>query len=259
MPDLIDKYFTTDLNEAEDESLSNWLWSNDAAAERFVEASRQAYLDCGLPEPDWEGPLSKFDPPRGGGIPWWGLTFLVLGLSAVLLITGPIGKGLWGQDPTSVPSDQGPSALEGRPAAANLVSREARPRTQEKDPQRVQVDRSIPEEGDLEGSGISGEKPAGRASSLVSHPKAPERKDPAKSYSGLSVEVDLPRTADLAVVVLDPTGTQVGSIYRGQLDPGDWVFEWDGKLSSGQAAQPGYYRIEVRSGSYSQKKTVQIR
>lgn len=82
--------------------------------------------------------------------------------------------------------------------------------------------------------------------------------NPSQNYSGLSVEISLAKPAPLAVRVLDTRGTEMAALYRGNLGPGNWVFQWDGQLSDGRSASAGYYQIEVQSGLFVQTKKIQI-
>ena len=82
---------------------------------------------------------------------------------------------------------------------------------------------------------------------------------PGRAFSNLSVVIKQEDPSTLLVQVLDMSGIVVTPIYSGELGAGRWVFEWDGRLASGRKAQPGYYQIEVKSGTYSQRKNIHIR
>ncbi|HVZ80702.1 MAG TPA: FlgD immunoglobulin-like domain containing protein [bacterium] len=83
--------------------------------------------------------------------------------------------------------------------------------------------------------------------------------DPKAHYSGVSVQVHLTHPGPLQVKVFDTRGVEVTPLYSGSLGTGHWVFEWDGRLANGELAAPGFYQIEVRVGSFSQRKSIQIR
>jgi flagellar hook assembly protein FlgD len=82
--------------------------------------------------------------------------------------------------------------------------------------------------------------------------------NPPKAYPNLSVEINQTQLGFLTVRVVDPQGVQVTVLYKGNLAPGRWMFEWDGKLADGGPATPGFYQIEVRSGGTVQQKSIQI-
>jgi flagellar hook assembly protein FlgD len=82
--------------------------------------------------------------------------------------------------------------------------------------------------------------------------------NPKGDYTSLSIFVNLAKPAPIIVRVLDTRGMELLPMYNGPLGPGHWVFEWDGRLPNGKSAPAGFYVIEVRSGLYSQRKTVQI-
>jgi hypothetical protein len=80
----------------------------------------------------------------------------------------------------------------------------------------------------------------------------------SKTYSNLSVVVDQPVLGFVTVQVLDPNGGQAALLYRGNLDPGKWVFEWNGKMPGVRPAPAGYYFIQLQSGSQVLRKKIQI-
>ena len=77
---------------------------------------------------------------------------------------------------------------------------------------------------------------------------------PHAAYSNLAVIVKRSEQGPLSVQVLDLDGLPIVMLYQGTLEPGSWVFDWNGKLANGQKAQAGYYQIQVISGPVTQKK-----
>jgi hypothetical protein len=60
MADLIEKFFRSELTEAEDEALAKRLASSEDAAEQFADSAEKAYFSFGLPEPQAPGRLARF-------------------------------------------------------------------------------------------------------------------------------------------------------------------------------------------------------
>jgi hypothetical protein len=79
-----------------------------------------------------------------------------------------------------------------------------------------------------------------------------------KKFSNLSVVLHRPTAGEVAVRVLKLDGTPVVLLYQGQLLAGKWGFDWDGRFADGHLAPPGYYQIQVQTGSLVQKKTVLV-
>jgi hypothetical protein len=79
-----------------------------------------------------------------------------------------------------------------------------------------------------------------------------------RTFSNLSVEVSPESLSFVTIRVLDNRKGEITVLYRGNLEAGNWLFEWDGKSSSGRPVGPGLYQIEVKSGSFIQHKNVEI-
>jgi FlgD Ig-like domain len=79
-----------------------------------------------------------------------------------------------------------------------------------------------------------------------------------QTFSNLSVVVGQAKAGFVTVRVLEPGGKEIAVLYNGELKPGAWAFQWDGKLADGSAAPAGYYRIEIKTGSFIQHKIIQI-
>src|ERR1700722_13511925 len=69
MADLIEKYFSQDLTESEEQDLSRILWDSEDSAEKFAGLAEQAYYRYGFSTPHWENPPEAL-PGLGSGIPW---------------------------------------------------------------------------------------------------------------------------------------------------------------------------------------------
>ncbi len=65
----------------------------------------------------------------------------------------------------------------------------------------------------------------------------------------LRIQVDLRRSAPLAVEVCDVEGRKVRSLWQGVAGPGAHAFTWDGRGEGGRPQAGGWYAIVVRSGN----------
>ena len=91
---------------------------------------------------------------------------------------------------------------------------------------------------------------------------APPRASPVSAapkprFDLLAVTLNLVDRRQVDVLVLDVGGRAVRRLYRGQVGAGHWTFSWDGRIDDA-AAPAGIYAIEVRSGTYVQRKQVKI-
>jgi len=262
MSDLIERYFREDLTEAEHKALSEELASSGEAAERFGALAEGVYARTGLPEPHWAGPgaLQRVLKPGFGTGFWVGVltaTFLggmvgwhflggreeALSEASQAIIAAPVARP---ESPVSrskvkeVPSE---AKTDGEQGAPYLPEEERVPlRTKASVPAAVP-----PVVARTERSSASRPAPVNLA--------APSHRD----YSNLSVEVVWPSRKELEVRVLDKGGSELVTLYRGALEPGRWVFDWDGKLADGRQAPAGEYGIEVRSGTMSRKKSIRVK
>ncbi len=298
MPDLVEKFFKEGLTEAEEQALSDDLWASEDTAEKFADAAREAYLRYGFPEPQVPPTAPGGGGLRGGWRLWSWALWGGLALGAAWLWHGPTGhhlmalgrqwisrvftaaphpglapetsaflnspkppsSGLAGHSSPALPSGgEGPVTESGAAPPAAGENNPAGPSSAGASPaQRVPSEGEIMEEKAEGPKGVAG----GELSPHAPGPSFPQPlnldQNPGADYSSLSVFVHLTSPSPLAVRVLDTRGVQVFLLYAGSLGPGHWVFDWDGRLANEQPAQPGFYVIEVKSGYYSQRKTVQI-
>jgi len=257
MPDLVSKYFRQDLTEAEQEALEQSLLNSDEAAFQFEELAKAAYGRYGLPEPQpkWDDSLPPPSVPRSGLGPtaWTFLGLVGIGLAIFSWQHPPAfiaaARAFWAAPPVSVssaPSEKGNGkgiASKKKPALDSRITSKTGVETREGREEAVLETKSA--------------VPA----AVVARPETtPVNLDlsPPKSYSNLSVEINQTQLGFLTVRVVDPRGAEVTLLYKGNLTPGRWMFEWDGKLANGGPATPGFYQIEVRSGATVQQKSIQI-
>jgi hypothetical protein len=239
MPDLVDKFFREDLTEAEQEALSQELLNSDKAALKFESKAKALYISFGLalPRHHWvpQGKLPWHAAPAHSGGHALGLLHHLVHVSHLshwiwpsLFVVGVTGSVVtWNHFEKAAPPVEIPKiSATPTPAAPKANSK------------------VLPVLGAAE--------PAARVTPVALNPGTPP------AFSSLSIEVAQTREGPISVQVLDMSGHEVISLYQGGLKAGDWVFEWDGKLTDGSPAQAGFYRIEVQSGAFIQRKNIQI-
>jgi len=256
MADLVEKYFQSDLSEAEQEALSRQLLDSEESALKFERLAKEAYGRFGLPEPQ---PRWKDHPPSAG-LDWrYGAELVV--------VLGVLGGALFGflhlKNRLLVPEAGAPLRQAPPIVKTNVEKNPSGPPAVSND-ERAAGENSARRDGAGAVSHPAASAiPTLSAPSAVSLPAAagtPINVDlnPSQTFSNLSVVIAQPQTGFLTVWVEDSKGEAVKTLYNGILNPGNWKFEWDGKRSNGLPAQPGFYQIAVRSGASIQRKTVQI-
>lgn len=287
MPDLIDKYFQEDLTEAEQEALGRSLLDSDEAALKFEAMAKEAYIRYGHPEPqpNWKDIPPPSMPPKPGFGPLFWLTMLAVGAGLFwgwrshfwnvsaddaahspitmkhgkenahshAFIAGSVKRRDEAGSSQVVESRKKEAATAPEQERvlpeekASLPPKEAQPETQER-PKAVEAKPAAPAAAPAAAAAAQG-----RGVTPVNLDLGPP-----KTFSNLSVEVGQAQMGRLTVRVIDGQEREMVVLYNGNLPAGNWAFEWDGRLVNGQAAQPGIYKIEVRSGSFVQRKDIQI-
>jgi hypothetical protein len=87
----------------------------------------------------------------------------------------------------------------------------------------------------------------------------PEAYDPTAKYEGLDLVIDRKTTGLVTLRVVDGNQKEIRLLYVGLLKAGQWHFQWDGKLESGEYAHPGTYQIQVLSGAETLSKQIVIK
>jgi hypothetical protein len=285
MPDLLEKYFGKDLTEAEEEALGGALLAEDDTAEKLAAEAEAAYVRYGLPEPRWTGGNKPPFLSAGGG-KIWAWVMLLIGAAVLALWGRPALVSLKGAlvGERSVP---GPS-VKGKGALGTQEKRGGSSREGDRSDLRSQRQGSGSEVGGQEadtvngpGMGEAGDGVDRSRIAPMSEPRVPPRKvgdemgtfgpsvtgpapvpwkeEAQRAYSNLSVVVDQGGLGYVTVRVLDGKGVARVLLYQGNLEVGRWVFEWDGKLPDHHPAPYGYYQIEVRSGSQTLRKSIQLK
>jgi hypothetical protein len=263
--DPIVKFFREDLTQAEEQALSDKLASSSEEAVRFGQHAEASYRYYGLPEPEWRGggPPSGFF-PRPGFRP-------VIWLS-VALLAGFLGWFSWhiltlsrGKGNGAVPAQQKITSQAQTPPGLP-DSNEAVPETMT----RPSESTALPDKP----SGFAQEQSPGGQSGAFSKPTPPWEgsmpltavstpvnvtAQPHHPHSNLEVMIRRSSPGQVTVEVLNPSGTPVVLLYQGLLEPGNWAFDWNGRLGDGSPAPPGTYHIQVQSGSILQSRSVVLR
>ena len=237
MPDLVDTFFKRDLTEAEQEALSRELLNSDKAALKFESKAKALYLSFGLAVP-----IMRW--PKQGKLPWHTASAHSAGHGAGLLhhLIHVTHLSHWIWPSLIVVGVTGSVAtwhhLEKSAPPVEAVKIAATPIPAPIPVKRVSAPQSIPINSRVTPVALTAGTPP--------------------VFASLSVEVSQAHEGQMTVRVLDMTGQEVLGLYQGDLKAGDWVFTWDGKLLDGSPAKAGFYRIEIQSGAYIQRKTIQI-
>lgn len=243
--DLIIKFFQEDLTEAEEQRLEAILKASVEESWRFHLHAETAYQGYGLPEPHW--PEDK--PYSGMGLKHWFEPFLLV------LVLGSLG---WALSHFAMKTQPAPAPSLSTALPLNV----SRPASRLPDPPEEldsseDLEKPALEPGQEKGPSApkTGVKVNVVVPALVPVAAAPKSH---QAHSNLEVVVRRSRPTALRVRVVGPDGAQVVLLYQGTLEPGTWVFDWNGKLADGGKPAPGDYRIQVESGAVTQVKKVVI-
>jgi hypothetical protein len=219
--DLVSKYFSSELDRAEEESLEGLLDSSAKESERFSDMALSEYRAMGLP-----------DASKGWTLPAWKAGHWI----ALCLAGGGLAWLLWPCAPKPRPD----LALEG--GTFGVEARRSLDRMDDSVPTgRLQALPPIREEAPRLNLDRQAARPAPRRGSL------------------LGLLVKQASAGPARVWVRDAAGAEVQRIYSGQLGPGEWRFEWDGRLADGTRAAPGTYTIAVQRGASLQTEQVHLK
>jgi len=269
MAELVEKFFREDLTEAEEQALADLFASSEEVAGEFLAIAERNYARYGLPQPSWPETLG---PPIGaagaGFAPWaWMVALAILG-----------GTAFWGwqqwrplqaagtqEDVLSntVPAQKVPEpgtkperALPAKQRDLGEVSGSTRGSAGMTLEEELQRDLAEGAKGAIPVS-KKAHPETGRPSGAMTPVNLAEA--PGRTFSDIAVKVSRKEPGPVSVRVLDMSGLEVAPLYTGNLDVGQWVFEWDGRLPDGNKASPGIYQVEVKSGSYRGSKNIRIR
>ncbi|SRR5579871_848129 len=251
--DLIIKFFREDLTEAEETALLERLSSSVEDALRFGQHAEASYLHYGLPEPKWRGgPPPPGFPSHSGSKLWLWLTLAFLaGLSSWSAWT--FWKGNENKPLTAV-SRTAPGVSPSLPAVkqrGSILSGE-----------KAVIPDHLPESPAQNRDSLSTAQPA--ASRTLAQDNLPASTPipaavPGRSHTNLEVQVKRAKAGPVTVRVVGPDGAQAVMLYQGMLQPGNWAFDWNGRLANGRAPPAGTYQIQVVSGAVTLNKPVVLR
>jgi hypothetical protein len=251
MDDLITKFFQEDLTEAEEKVLGERLMSSMEDALRFGQHAETAYHYCGLPEPHWPG-----GPSASGGIKLKHWMWLGVALTGITLLA------LWRHfaQPVQVLPEASIGSSTLKMVDLNHLKTKSQSEIQvQKENSGISKDEKsqLPEEAEKVRTqsdvraDLSQMKPVLTPIDLTAQPH--------RSHTNLSVVLRRTSPGKVTLRVLNGEGTQVVLLYDGLLQPGNWSFDWDGKLADGEKPTPGKYKIQVESGLVTQVKSIHIR
>ncbi len=232
--DPIKKYFQADLTEAEEKDLAGRLENSVEDALRLGEEAEKKYRQYRLPEPKWSGRL-KYPFSQNGKLyrwvlPWAGLAATAAFAAGVPAVRQAIHHVYTAvvqaiSSPTPVPPPIPTPTAVPMPTATPFPTPKPIPTS----------------------------KPVMAVATPINLDAQPHA-----NYSSLAVIVKRTEAGPITVQVLNLDGIVVALLYQGNLEGGNWVFDWDGKLQNGQKAPPGYYQIQILSGPVTQKKIIHI-
>ncbi|HJT24507.1 MAG TPA: hypothetical protein VJ873_08005 [bacterium] len=259
--DLIIKFFKEDLSEAEESALSDRLSSSIEDALRFGQHAEASYRHYGLPEPQWRGgPPPGFYSKSGlkfglwlpviflAGLSTWGGWKYWTGNGNKLSLNAP-GVSVPGLAPSSEKKPQHTAPIPQKEVIPDLLRPEA---VQPADETSSNPGSSVATNpASAKGALAKPEQPAltpVNAATQAHHP-----------HSNLEVLVKQAKPGTVTVRVVEPDGSQAVMLYQGLLQPGSWIFDWNGRLADGSPPPAGTYQIQVVSGAVTLHKDVVIR
>lgn len=251
MDDLITKFFQGDLSEAEEQALSERLSSSVEDALRFGQHAEASYRYYGLPEPRWPGEASAASAIKIK--PWMWLGAALTGLA------------LWGllrHQAHSLPNGlQASMASSPDKTLAMVHSQKNTQKSRQAGEEEPGADQDEASE-DLEGKENAVVQPAVSLDAAKLKPVLTPVNlgaQPGKSHTNLSVVLRRTAPGQVTLRVLNPEGIPVVLLYDGLLQPGNWSFDWDGKLPDGRKPDPGKYKIQVTTGKVTKEKNIRLR
>lgn len=228
MNELVKNYFEGGLSQADTAALGSLLENDPAAAEAFAERALHEYQATGLPEPRWEE-RRAFKKP---GFWKWPLG---------LLLAAGAAWAFWPEGGIERPSLELQSGSFSRSSYA-IPSDETAERPRRQQPAAA----SLPPLSDT-------------VPRIVAARQLSDASPATRKGNMLGVVVRQPARGDVSVTVLNASGRELRRLYAGQLEKGEWRFEWDGRLDDGGAAPSGSYGIAVSRGGRQQVKQVTLR
>lgn len=270
MPDLVQKYFREDLTLEELQALENLLENSEDAAWRFGKAAEKAYYRYGLSKPRWPHTPNPPTGPKFGVKLWVSLSMLAIGSTMAWLfwkhppiLNLGIFKHFQVSNGSPKPGPTGKTAAPARPVDKTLKGSNTSgkagfspPAFRNEEPKSSEHPVSGSPAGTPEVA-TAAVPAASRIQPMVNPINLEEA--PSRTFSSLSLRINQAELGYVTVQVLDMRGIVISTLYQGNLASGSWLFEWDGKLRNGQKASRGFYQIEVRSGSYSHRRNIEIR
>jgi hypothetical protein len=236
--DLVKKFFQSDLTEDEEKLLSERLQTSTEDALRFGQEAEARYARTGLPEPSWPKGAAAEAAVSGASKLLWVHGMLrilaaLLGLAIAAVVVFSLWRSFVPSNESQVPALSDSSGHESGSEPTVIVSSSIHKVAAPHPSQTSWVPVLTPVDMD--------------------HPSG-------KPFSSLSITVHKVSEGPVTVEVLTLEGEPLIPLYRGTLKPGNWGFEWDGRLPSGAAAASGYYQIQLDSGPAAapQKKIIQI-
>lgn len=215
--DWIEEYFKRDLDESEEQQLSQILSASAEEALRFDQRMAEHYKNLGLPEPPWPGKPLALPKGKPGG------RFKVLSLliAALLLLLAFYAWRAGGLKPFLSSSASNGSLPLPTPKAAT---------------KKQKPTGAVPTQAPAQSKPQKYPSTSSQASAV------------GKIYEELSVKVELPQIGLVTVKVLDSSQKPIRVLFAGIVPAGQRTFTWDGRSDSGAISPAGVYTLQVQSG-----------
>jgi hypothetical protein len=221
--DLLKEFFERDLTDAEEEQLSKQLSESTQNSMKFAKHAKSFYLKTGLPNPASHvghlGHLGHLGHVVGSSMTLKVIGGLIAGgaiVATLHVVTKPAVQTIPAPVPTVIS------------APTIMPAKVATPTTPKPTPPKAQAT-------------------SFKAPSTPNMVK-PIAYDPRIKYEGLDLIVERQTAGLVTIRVLDSAKKEVRLLFAGLLNKGKWTFQWDGRLSNDDYAQPGTYQIQVQSG-----------
>jgi hypothetical protein len=232
--DLLKEFFERDLTDAEEEQLSKQLSESTKNSMKFAKHAKSFYLKTGLPNPaPHAGHLGHLG--HLGHVVGSSMTLKVIGgliaggaiVATLHVVTKPVVQVI----PTPVPTVISVPTITPVQTVTPIVHKPTPPKTQ----------------------------PTAFKAPTAPNMVKPIAYDPRIKYEGLDLIVERQTAGLVTIRVLDSAKREVRLLFAGLLNKGKWTFQWDGKLSNNDYAQPGIYQIQVQSGKEVLAKEITLK
>jgi hypothetical protein len=72
------------------------------------------------------------------------------------------------------------------------------------------------------------------------------------------IRFELPLTSMVDLKIYDILGREIKTLVKGELNPGTYAYEWDGRNNFGTPVSSGMYRYRITAGNFSETKKMML-